>query len=70
VLDLDETLLHFEDESQLLLVRPDAEFFIEKMSHFYDIVVFTAGMKDYADWALSHFTDNAAEKYISKRFYR
>jgi CTD small phosphatase-like protein 2 len=40
------------------------------MAKFYDIVVFTAGMKDYADWAVSHFYDNAAEKYISARFYR
>ena len=70
VMDLDETLLHFEEESQQLLVRPGTEIFLEKMAKFYDIVVFTAGMKDYADWAVSHFYDNAAEKYISARFYR
>lgn len=63
-------MLHFEDEQQVLLVRPNAEKFLEMMAPYYDIVVFTAGMKDYADWALDHFTDNAANKYISNRFYR
>ena len=50
-------------------MRPGTEAFIEKMSKYYDIVIFTAGMKDYADWAVSHFFNNAADK-ISKRLYR
>lgn len=58
VLDLDETLVHFkelpEDEVHggVLLVRPFAGEFLKAMSHFFELVIFTAGMQDYADWAL------------------
>jgi CTD small phosphatase-like protein 2 len=34
------------------MVRPYAAQFLDKMADYYDIVVFTAGMQDYADWAL------------------
>ena len=45
VMDLDETLLHYEEveDTGFLYVRPDAETFLQKMSQFYDVVVFTAG---------------------------
>lgn len=58
VLDLDETLVHFKEvpEDQVhggvLLVRPFAGEFLKAMSNFFEIVIFTAGMQDYADWAL------------------
>jgi CTD small phosphatase-like protein 2 len=35
-----------------LLVRPFAGEFLKAMANFYEIVIFTAGMQDYADWAL------------------
>lgn len=40
------------------------------MHQHYDIVVFTAGMQDYADWALTHFTGGTPDKCISRRLYR
>lgn len=37
------------------------------MSKFYELVIFTAGMQDYADWALDQVQGS---ELISHRFYR
>jgi len=70
-MDLDETLIHnIQSETQErgeILVRPGAEKFLKEMSKFYEIIVFTAGTKDYADWALS-FIDK--EGIVSYKLYR
>ena len=69
VLDLDETLIHFVDMGQdsYFLIRPGAQQFLEEMYKYYEVVVFTAGMKDYADWVLDQFDTN---RYIKHRLYR
>lgn len=48
VLDLDETLVHFveENDSAYIQIRPGAEHFLEEMSKYYEVVVFTAAMQD------------------------
>jgi CTD small phosphatase-like protein 2 len=51
VLDLDETLIHYHedaamDEPGYVLVRPGALEFLEEMNKYYEIVIFTAAMKD------------------------
>ena len=51
VLDLDETLIHnveYANESYFL-VRPGCVNFIDVMGKFYEIVIFTAALQDYAD---------------------
>lgn len=69
VLDLDETLIHFVDmgADSYFLIRPGAQQFLEEMDKFYEVIVFTAGMKDYADWVLDQFDTN---RYIKHRLYR
>lgn len=59
VLDLDETLVHFEagsggndDEEGFYMIRPGCSRFLKELSKLYEIVVFTAAMPDYADWIL------------------
>ena len=54
VLDLDETLVHYYEEKNTVLIRPYASTFLQQMAQYYEIVIFTAGTKDYADWALAH----------------
>lgn len=54
VLDLDETLVHYYEEKNTVLIRPYASSFLQQMAQYYEIVIFTAGTKDYADWALAH----------------
>eukprot|EP00357_Protocruzia_adherens_P017029 CAMPEP_0115036424 /NCGR_PEP_ID=MMETSP0216-20121206/42123_1 /TAXON_ID=223996 /ORGANISM="Protocruzia adherens, Strain Boccale" /LENGTH=689 /DNA_ID=CAMNT_0002416267 /DNA_START=487 /DNA_END=2552 /DNA_ORIENTATION=- len=72
VLDLDETLIHYFDEEEddvggHFLIRPGTEDFLEEMSQHYELVVFTAGMQDYADWVLDQLDPHGFIKY---RLYR
>lgn len=52
VLDLDETLVHFIDTgtNKHLLVRPYVNSFLSEMSRIYELVIFTAGLENYANW--------------------
>ena len=69
VLDLDETLVHYVEESDqaFIQIRPGAELFVEELSKFYELVIFTAAMQDYADLVLDQLDPN---NYISYRLYR
>ena len=54
VLDLDETLIHFKvnpnnTNSGILQFRPYISEFLSNIKDFYELVVFTAATKDYAD---------------------
>ena len=49
ILDLDETLIHFDVDKEEYHIRPHAEEFIKKMKHYYEVTIFTAGTKEYAD---------------------
>jgi TFIIF-interacting CTD phosphatase-like protein len=53
VLDLDETLIHCERTFDTFKIRPYAINFLKEMAKHFEIVVFTAGMQDYADWILN-----------------
>eukprot|EP00351_Strombidinopsis_sp_SopsisLIS2011_P003614 CAMPEP_0116870840 /NCGR_PEP_ID=MMETSP0463-20121206/934_1 /TAXON_ID=181622 /ORGANISM="Strombidinopsis sp, Strain SopsisLIS2011" /LENGTH=203 /DNA_ID=CAMNT_0004508151 /DNA_START=279 /DNA_END=890 /DNA_ORIENTATION=+ len=78
VLDLDETLIHFdsgeneegldsEEEDGFYMIRPSAVKFLSQLKDYYEIVIFTAAMPDYADWILKDIdTCNS----ISHRLYR
>ena len=70
VLDLDETLIHFEEnpngQSQFL-IRPYAPQFIKKVSQYYEVVIFTAALQEYADFILDRLD---TQKCISYRLYR
>ena len=71
VLDLDETLLHFEgddlDGHGQLSIRPAADEFLEMMAYYYNLVIFTAGTQEYAEYALS-FLGNV--KFIGHKLFR
>lgn len=51
VLDLDETLIHNVEygNDSYFLVRPGCVQFIELMAKYYEIVIFTAALQEYAD---------------------
>ena len=48
VLDLDETLIHYveEENNAYIQIRPYAEEFIEIVYQYFELVIFTAAMKD------------------------
>lgn len=67
VLDLDETLVHFNQRKRTYMPRPYCLRFLEEMQKHYELVVFTAGLKDYADWILN---DLDKQRHIRFRLYR
>lgn len=69
VLDLDETLIHnveYGNESYFL-VRPGCEEFIELMAKYYEIVIFTAALQEYADQVVDQIDK---KNLIKARLYR
>lgn len=69
VLDLDETLVHYFEigDQGKFLIRPGVFKFLKEMSKLYEIVIFTAGVQDYADWAINQIDPHG---YITHRLYR
>lgn len=66
---MDETLVHYDYDSRTLRVRPFADQFIDAMAKVgYEVVIFTAGKKDYANRTLDKLGCNP--KSISRRFFR
>ena len=70
VLDLDETLVHFfyTPSGGTFLIRPFCLHFLEEMSKIFEIIIFTAALKDYADSILDILDPN--KLLINYRLYR
>jgi|LakMenEpi03Aug12_release.lakeMendotaPanAssembly.Ray.scaffolds.fasta_scaffold774696_1 CTD small phosphatase-like protein 2 len=49
ILDLDETLIHYSSSKEAYHIRPFASQFLENISKYYELTVFTAATKEYAD---------------------
>lgn len=49
------------------MLRPHLKKFIQNLSNFYEIVIFTAAQKDYADFIIDRFD---IYKNVSRRYYR
>lgn len=69
VLDLDETLIHYMEigNEGRLFVRPNCQKFLEEMNKYYEVVIFTAALQEYADWALDQIDKG---NWIHYRLYR
>lgn len=70
VLDLDETLIHYSEDPTSegeFFTRPYTELFLEELSKYYEIVIFTASIKEYADFILNEIDQN---NWITHRLYR
>jgi CTD small phosphatase-like protein 2 len=67
VLDLDETLIHFNQRKRTYSARPHCSKFLAEMEKHFEVIVFTAGLKDYADWILN---DLDRKGHIRHRLYR
>ena len=73
VLDLDETLIHFKanpnnEESGTIKIRPYLYQFLDNIKKYYELVVFTAATKEYADPIINALETN--KKYFDYRLYR
>lgn len=67
MIDLDETLIHYDKEKKLFFVRPYTRHFLRVLSVHFELVLFTAAMKDYTDYIVDKVD---TEKKISHRLYR
>ena len=69
VLDLDETLVHYLEDADnaYIQIRPGAEDFIFDLSNYYELIIFTAALQNYADLAIDGLDPN---QKISYRLYR
>lgn len=70
VVDLDETLVHYAElpgKLNELRVRPYVAHFLTEVSKYYEIVVFTAAMQEYADWVLDNIDKDHC---VTHRLYR
>ena len=68
VLDLDETLVHVPKGSNLIILRPGLREFLHSLLPYYELIIFTTGIKEYADQILNFIEID--EKYFSYRLYR
>jgi len=70
VLDIDETISHTMKLSfgNYFLLRPGVIHLIKKLYHFFEIDIFTAAIKRYADNIVDKLDPN--DEYINYRFYR
>ena len=71
VLDLDETLISFrinQTGKGILKMRPGLFNFLKRVKNKYELVVFTAGTKEYADPIIDIIEQK--EKFFVKRLYR
>lgn len=73
VLDLDETLIRFASGNNLegkVLFRPHLFEFLRTMAQYFEIIVFTASIKEYADVMLNLIEAKLGQKVIDYRLYR
>ena len=72
VVDLDETLIHSftlnNNNDQTFYVRPFCFEFLNELSTFYEIIIFTAGTKEYAEPIINQL--DKSNKIISHKLYR
>jgi Dullard-like phosphatase family protein len=70
VLDMDETLIHtkeMQSSKSIFLIRPYCQEFLDEMSKHFEIVIFTAAVKEYADKILDSIDE---PRRIAHRLYR
>ena len=73
VLDLDETLIHFSINAQNeghLFFRPYLFNFLNAVSEYYELIIFTAGLKEYAKIVLDLIENRMGKKIFDYRLYR
>lgn len=52
VLDLDETLVHYNMAEDHFALRPFVKHFLKNVSRTWEVIIFTAGKQEFADKAI------------------
>ena len=70
VLDLDETIVHNKSTEKIdPIIRPGTEEFLKILSQFYEIILFTASTKEYAETTLNYIKNSNLINYKLYREY-
>jgi CTD small phosphatase-like protein 2 len=67
----DQTVTFYSEGQEInvpILIRPGLFEFLQKISEYFEIIVFTAGVKEYADAVLNYL--DPEDKFFKYRFYR
>ena len=69
VVDLDETLVHFDYDNNktFVHVRPFTEYFLNKLGDLFEIVIFTAAIEEYAKYIINKIDQ---KNKIAYKLYR
>ena len=68
VLDLDETIISYNNETKTFIPRPGLNKFLTEISKIYEIILFTSAKQEYADSIINQIDKNKI--YFEKRLYR
>ena len=73
ILDLHETLVHFKpnennDGEGVLKVRPGITEFLDEMDKYFELIIFSGAIQDYANLLIDAIEENKI--YFEHRFYR
>ena len=68
VLDLDETLVYVNVLNSIITLRPGLRNFLNDMSRYYELIIFTTSLQEYADGVLSVIEKD--RKYFAYKLYR
>lgn len=60
-------IIKFKKRKYYVQMRPHLQYFLEKLEKLYDIYIFTASTKDYANQIINHILPNVKN---SSRFFR
>lgn len=60
-------MIYFDRAVGKLLIRPHVKEFLERMAVMFELVVFTASLKEYADYMIDQLD---TKKLIKYRLYR
>jgi Dullard-like phosphatase family protein len=69
VIDLEDTLVHLSKRDSgeaTVLFRPNLDYFLDNVSKYYEIVIFTCALQEYADSVIDKFDKGR----VSHRLYR
>ena len=65
---MDETLIHYDERKNNLLIRPHLHYFLSKLKQDFNLVLFTAGLQEYAEIIIQYL--DPEEEFFCQKYYR
>ena len=68
VINLDDILVYVPKGTNIIYLRPGLREFLDNISHYYELIVFSSGIKDYSDQIINFIEID--DKYFDYRLYK